>query len=606
MKNIEQKETLRVALYIRVSTDEQVERYGIPLQEEALKALIKSKPKLEGGKDSMVLAGDKYIYIDKGVSGTDQLDERPAFAKLKEDIIFAPEGNKPFDIVAVYKIDRFARKLKILLELIDFFEDHGVQFISVNENIDTSTAFGRAILSIIGVIAELERENILERTQGGRERAFEAGVAMGASAPYGYKKDTEKKYTIFDTEAETVKAIFAMFVNEKKTPEQISKYLKTNEILSPQASAIINKKRKGEMTKKNHINFWRPERVRYILHDEIYIGNIYSNKKKNGKSMPKLEWKKSSTLAPSIIDRIMFTKAQDILLQNKHQKKEARDGHIYLLSGLLKCDCCYKPDIDNRGRITWSGERKEIKKNSNHFTYLYKCGRKNILENTIICNSLPLPASAVETYVFNLIKKLLENPQAVINYQKKLKSNKTAIKHLYNKENDIVNLINALPERKNKIKEQHEFGYIDSNQLKKRIKELDIKEELYKKQREEIALQIAQDTISEGYNEAIKVLAENYNILLKRGLENNKELLYKILHEIIEEIIVYSRPVEKTDIIAGRKKEKQQIPFRIHIKLKLPQDIISQFKEIGSGDKIVSGGRYRNRTYYLVYVKDTL
>ena len=95
-----------MALYIRVSTDDQVEKYGPELQKEALLSLIKSKGKLSNGKDMFVLAGDKHIYLDEGISGTIPATARPAFARLKEDILLADEDNKPFDLVAVYKDQR--------------------------------------------------------------------------------------------------------------------------------------------------------------------------------------------------------------------------------------------------------------------------------------------------------------------------------------------------------------------------------------------------------------------------------------------------------------------------------------------------------------------
>ncbi len=123
MKKLNEQNQLRVALYLRVSTDDQVEKFGLDLQKTSLTGLLQSKGKLEDGREKMKLAGEKYIYIDEGVSGTTPLDDRPAFAQLKEDILLAGDGQKPFDVVAVYKIDRFARRLKILLEVIEFFED---------------------------------------------------------------------------------------------------------------------------------------------------------------------------------------------------------------------------------------------------------------------------------------------------------------------------------------------------------------------------------------------------------------------------------------------------------------------------------------------------
>ena len=218
----------------------------------------------------MVLAGKQYIYTDD-ISGTTPIDERPGFAKLKEDIILAPEGNKPFDAIAVYKIDRFARKLKVLFDIVEFFRENDLQFISANESIDTSSPFGRAILGILGVISELELENIKLRTQGGREEAIKRGSVMGPAVPYGYKKDEWKRLKVFETEAETVRMIFNMFINGKKSPYEIAKYLSEHDFPSPHASAINHGKNIGGINKKNPASFWRMERVRNILSNERYI-----------------------------------------------------------------------------------------------------------------------------------------------------------------------------------------------------------------------------------------------------------------------------------------------------------------------------------------------
>lgn len=587
MTNHNINEKLRVALYVRVSTEEQIERYGIPLQKEALLALIKSKDKFEGG---MILAGDEYVYVDEGISGTTPLEERPAFAKLKEDILLAPEGSRPFDVVAVYKIDRFARKLKILLEVIDFFEEHEIKFVSIHENLDTSTPFGRAILGIIGVIAELEIETIKMRTQAGREQAAKSGVAMGSSACYGFLKDELGRHKIFEKEAEVVRMIFRMLIVDKQSVYQIAKYLTKHNYPSPEASAIINKKRVGEIKKKNPLNYWRPERIRMILQDERYIGKYYYNKIKNGKMAPPSEWKLSPYVLPLIIEHVAFEQAQKLLSEFKHTKQTAKDDHIYLLSGLLRCDGCYNPDRDKDGRAHWSGERKELGKNSGRFTYFYKCGRKLDSKSAIPCRVIPLPAKNIEDYVVEQAKTLLTNPIATYNHQLKLKSTKSEIKHLKSKREELVKLINSIPERRKRLGEQHEAGFKDITQLRRDNKDLIEKERHYQKELKEIELQISQNTLSQGYIESLDLFSKQYSSAIGKISTNRKEL-YTLLHELIEEIIVYSRPVEEKDIIAGRKKEGQKIPYRLHIKLKLPQDILRQMLNPvgGSGQKSSSG-----------------
>jgi len=247
MEEIKRKK--KVALYIRVSTDEQGEMFGPEAQKASLMALIQSK------SEEYEFAGEQYVYQDE-ISGTYPPEERPKFRKLMEDITLST--NKPFDIVAVYKIDRFARKLKILLDILDFFnkEDHKIEFLSAKESIDTSTPFGRAMLGIIGVIAELEAETIKERTKDGRERSAALGTYMNIP-PVGYIKDDKGKIVIQKEEAKVVKMIFGMFVYERNTVEEIARYLREHKVLSPQSFRYKHgKEKKQRKLSKNGPYHW--------------------------------------------------------------------------------------------------------------------------------------------------------------------------------------------------------------------------------------------------------------------------------------------------------------------------------------------------------------
>ncbi len=567
----EQLESKKVALYIRVSTEEQVERYGPDLQKEALLGLIQSKGRLPNGKEKWVLAGENHIYMEDGVSGTKELDERPAFSKMKEDIMFAPEGNKPFDIVAVYKIDRFARKLKILLDVIDFFGNHKIEFISANESIDTSTPFGKAMLNIIGVIAELERETITQRTQDGRRQAIKKGVVMSSYATFGYTKGPDKLLQIQKEEANMVRHIFDLCINKKLGSYQISQELFEKEFLSPEASAVAKKKKAGEMRKKTSIHFWRPETVRKILKDELYIGNIYYNKAKRGLELPREEWILADVKSPQIIDYVTFEKAQRILESIKHERKQGKSGHIYLLSGLLRCDSCFTGS-EQAGRIHWIGERKKVKKSGN-FSYYYKCGRKNKSKHDKICTTLPLPAKEIEDYILNFCKKIIDNPIAVYNHQLSLKSSKKALSHLRDKQTQITNLINGLPAKKQITRELRENGHITREEVNKKFDELSASEIRLRKELKEIERQISENILSQGYEDTLSLFSQKYRDGIDKITKDRKEI-HTLFHELIEEIIVYSRPIKESEKLAGKRKKDQQIPFRLHIKLKLPQDIL--------------------------------
>ncbi|MEI7891061.1 MAG: recombinase family protein [bacterium] len=585
----EQTESVRVALYVRVSTDDQVEKYGPELQKEALLGLIKSKGTLANGKPRFVLAGDEHIYFEEGISGTMPVDERPQFSRLKENILLASEDQKPFDLVAVYKIDRFARKLKILLDIIDFFEFHGIKFISANESIDTSTPFGKAILGIIGVIAELEIETTKMRTHDGREQAAKRGVIMGSSSVYGYDKDEEKRHKILEVEAKIVEMIFDLFVNEKKSAFQISKYLSELRIPTKGASAIINKKRKGQIKQKSSIYFWKEGAIREILHDEVYIGNVYYDKGERGKTFPKEQWKLSEFKSPAIIDRLTFEKAQSIFESSKHENKQTRSKHTYLLSGLLKCDACYDDEKDITGRICWTGDRREIKKGNGKFAYSYKCNRKNPAKHEHTCTTIPLPANEIENYIMGFCKKLIQNPLATYKHQVRLNSTKIAIKQLKKREEELLNAINGFVFQKERIREQHTLGLLSTEKMQEQFSDLDTRRIKLQTQFTEVQSQISENILSENYKETLELFSAKYKKNIPSVFEN-RLATHELIHQLIEEIVVYSRPIENADIIAGKRKKDQKIPFRLHIKLKLPQDILTDLTErFGAGKSPLSG-----------------
>jgi DNA invertase Pin-like site-specific DNA recombinase len=580
-----QEVQLRVAIYLRVSTDEQAEKYGLSYQREAVESVIKSKGKLKDGREAMVLAGENYVYIDDGVSGTDEIDERPAFRRLKEDVINAPEGQKPFDVVAVYKLDRFARKLRILMDVWKFFEDFDIQFISSTESIDTSTPYGRAMVGILGAIAELERDTILERTHRGREQAVLAGVFMGVNAPYGYKKDLNKKLIKFDTEAVVVERIFHQFTIGKLSPQRIADMLTDDKILTPDASAIANGKRAGVSRKTNKPEFWRAERVRDILADEVYTGKYYYDKSKKEEKtkkivpVPKSEWKLSPHIHEAVILRGVYDLAQLRLKEISSRKEltqKKEQGNLYLLSSLLVCDQCRKlASPPEEEMMHWTGGKDKLDKATNRYSYHYQCNRKNRKKFSIVCPVVPIPAEPLEVYVISFIRQLLSDPQAVYEYQKKLASNQMETQQLEKRKAHLIGVINAFPKIRQSLLYQHKTLMIDTPTLQKELDILKADEPIQRVKLDEIDNQLSRAALSKGYEESFKLYAEKYGKSFDTIVKDRVQL-HDLIHGLIDQIVVYSRKRTDKDVIAGKKKENQYIPDRIDIYLKLPQHLLQQ------------------------------
>lgn len=188
----------KVALYVRVSTEGQAEEgYSIEAQKKMLEAFCISK-----GYESY------EFYIDPGFSGSNI--ERPALTALIRDIEKGEVSH-----VAVYKLDRLSRSQKDTLYLIeDVLNKNDVGFVSLTENMDTSTPIGRAMLGIISAFAQLERENIKIRTRMGMRERVKGGLWMGGGKiPFGYDYDPIKGILTPNDDAETVRRIYDMFLS---------------------------------------------------------------------------------------------------------------------------------------------------------------------------------------------------------------------------------------------------------------------------------------------------------------------------------------------------------------------------------------------------------
>ena len=147
----------KAAIYCRVSTNDQKTDMQV--------------------RDLRKYAADRNLtiyqeYIDNGISGS--IKKRPALDKLMEDA-----SKKRFDIVLCWRFDRFARSSKHLVEALHIFKHLGIDFISFNENIDTSSPLGEAIFTIISAMSQLERDIIRERVKAGLKTARNKGKTLG-------------------------------------------------------------------------------------------------------------------------------------------------------------------------------------------------------------------------------------------------------------------------------------------------------------------------------------------------------------------------------------------------------------------------------------------
>lgn len=337
----------KVGIYVRVSTGLQAkEGYSIPEQRERLTAYCKAR--------GWIVV---KVYIDAGYTGSNI--ERPGMESMIKDV-----ENGIIDTVLVYKLDRLSRSQKDTLYLIeDLFLPNGVDFVSMQESFDTSTPFGRAVLSILSVFSQLERELIAERTFMGRKgRAKEGAWHGGGPHPIAYDY-IDGKLVVNKKEADQVRMVYEMYAAGVPVTE-------------------ICRRMEGHKTK--HGDWHHPQTVANVLDNPLYSGTVHFD----------------DVLSPdshtAIIPHDLF---DTVAAMRAGEYKKAKKDSKYILSGLVYCKNC--------------GARYFVKKNPNKNLF-YCCHSRAKVNKLMVkdpsCKNKNWKKEELENRVYNEIKYLADNP----------------------------------------------------------------------------------------------------------------------------------------------------------------------------------------------------
>jgi site-specific DNA recombinase len=193
-KTTKKPQKQRAAIYLRVSTDEQVEAYGLDVQLEQCRTYAQAF--------SIPVWN---VFTDDGISGAKAVDKRPALSALLDA---AKRGE--FNQLIVPAIDRLARNLRLFLQIWDELEAAGIKIILVKERLETDSASGLLMRNILAVFADYERELIKERTTGGRRARAKVDGERGGSLPMGYRRVASGQFDIEPLAAGLVRHIFAL------------------------------------------------------------------------------------------------------------------------------------------------------------------------------------------------------------------------------------------------------------------------------------------------------------------------------------------------------------------------------------------------------------
>jgi len=204
------------------------------------------------------------VFEDLDFSGKDT--KRPAFQEMKKQIKAGLVKK-----VVVYRLDRLSRSLKDIILFIDLLKEGGVEFVSITEKFDTSTPMGRAMLNIMGVFAQMEREVISQRIKDSSEKQIHEGKKLGMP-PFGYRLKVGKhgEWEIQKKEAEIVKKVFEMYSTGDWSYKSLASYLNKHERIEREDKPGQPTWGEGEYSSQG----WQPWTVGYILKNPTYAGII--------------------------------------------------------------------------------------------------------------------------------------------------------------------------------------------------------------------------------------------------------------------------------------------------------------------------------------------
>lgn len=349
-----------VGLYVRVSTQEQAQNgSSIEEQEARLRAYAASMGWTV-----------RDVYIDPGFSGA-TLD-RPRLQAMISDI----KAGK-IQKVVVYKLDRLSRSQKNTLTLIeDVFLKNGVDFVSMCENFDTASPFGRAMIGILAVFAQLEREQIKERMQMGMDARAKAGLFCGShDIPVGFQYDRERGVLVTDEyEAMQVRKLYELLISGV-----------------PVRRIAISMNESGFRHKYGE---WSDTTVRNVLLSRYNVGEV----KRSGTWHPGLH--------EPLIDEKTFDAAQGILARNREAYfANNRPGKVTsYLGGLLYCARC-------GARFVKSNNRQ-----GNAVRSYYYCASKLNVRKMVkdrSCTNTGWRMETLDDLVFAEIRKLAAEPDMI-------------------------------------------------------------------------------------------------------------------------------------------------------------------------------------------------
>lgn len=488
---------MKVAIYARVSTEEQAkEGYSIDAQKQRLTDFARSQ------------GWDIYdFYIDDGYSAKDL--DRPNVQRMIADI-----KARKFDVVLVYRLDRLVRSVINLHELLILFDENNVKFRSSTEMFDTTSAMGRFFITLVGAMAQWERENLAERVRMGMMQKHSEGGRNGAVAPYGYDI-VDGQLVVNQAEAAVVRRIFDLYKMNKST-------------------RAISKQFNSEGVPKRETRYWSDNSVYYIITNPVYCG--------------KLRWNYRKLRGDRTGEEVIVDGSHDPIISveefddvQRMRELRAREGkrvtNSFAFTGVLRCGRCGYA-MHGKSRETKTGRKRS-----------YKClGRFNygVCDMPLIAEESVFEAYAEFIDVKDL-RKLASMVKVADNAQEVAETEKLRVQ--------LERELEGLQKKKNRWFAAYENEVISAEELKEKTADIRAKEDYYLSEVSKLSPKQKSRKTPAEVLERLSLLS--YDWATPSVCEEDEVAKKQFLQEVYSEIVI------NTDVVEAKGGPGRKVPVYI-------------------------------------------
>lgn len=543
----------KCVIYIRVSSERQVKGFSLEGQKHYLTECAE--------RQGMTVVD---IYVEEGKSGK-SIEGRTEFQRMLDDI---QKGNVQIDYVLVFKLSRFGRNARDVLNSLELIMKYGVNLLCVEDGLDSSTSMGKMMITILGAVAELERENIIVQSYLGREEKAKSGGWNGGFAPYGYKLDNGKLVTV-EEEKTVVQLVFHKFLYENKGYSAISAFLNRSGYHRPPVKNAV-KPCYGE---------WSADHIKKMISQPLYTGKIAWGRRKTEKiagtenSYHLVKQDNYITSAnkshEAFISDEEYEKAQEIkAIRSKKGNHNIGQANAHLLSGIARCPMCGAP---MQISVTqWKNQDGTQRRRES-----YVCSYAQKHRGSTVCKRNGIVAERLEQEVLEHTLKLVRNPQFVQDIESKI-GNAIDLTEVDREIQNYQTLLDRLERNRRNLESDIDSLDLEDKYIERRREDMTqrlnkLYTKIYQTEDELQSIEMKRETLQQ----------ENLNIQTIYSLLSSFDVIYDKMTKAERRNLIKYMIAEVETYTLAESKEKHRFCKSITYRFPIEQSVLDNFNDNG-------------------------